>query len=399
MPVKGNYDDERKCGNPTRSKQVKELLRRVAILGGKKKTEEVVGQHSRVQPVPLAVGGGRLGLLQRVHAQNNDFINILNTMGLALRTFGGSLQQMKSALETSNIAIRHEISNGAEGEEDDDDGDGDLQEAPADADVAMREGILTDIPTLEAEMKQHVARVAETLQDFINTNVVTNREMTILSGADGFCTFASNDSGKQMDVPDGFVLPSVDLCKAWHHWITGFPDFKVKKENGEIVDCPIRPLRFINSSNIPHSLKKKFKDGWRPVLLSMTADVAQLLETTPIASMDEKFVQESYNVAFNALAQKAPAIFGDYNADKCSTWKVATWSRKIREQQLGQQQVRRREESSGMTPMDTEDEDGDGEEEIDEGGEEMMQQQQQVVVQSKLEDQSTERPTQHFADI
>jgi hypothetical protein len=115
MPVKGNYDDERKCGNPTRSKQVKELLRRVAVLGGKKKREEVVGQLSRVQPVPLAVGDGRLGLLQRVHAQNNDFVNILNTMGLALRTFGGSLEQMKSALETSNIAIRHELSNGAEG--------------------------------------------------------------------------------------------------------------------------------------------------------------------------------------------------------------------------------------------------------------------------------------------
>jgi hypothetical protein len=398
MPVKGNYDDERKCGNPTRSKQVKELLRRVAVLGGKKKREEVVGQLSRVQPVPLAVGDGRLGLLQRVHAQNNDFVNILNTMGLALRTFGGSLEQMKSALETSNIAIRHELSNGAEGVAEDDYGDDDLEEAPADAAVAMREGVLTDIPTLEAEMKQHVARVAETLQDFIKTNVVTNRDMTILSGADGFCTFGSNDSGKQMDIPDGFVLPSVDLCKAWHHWITGFPDFKVKKENGEIIDAPIRPLRFVDSINIPHSLKKKFKDGWRPVLLSMTADVAQLLEATPIASMDDKFVQESYNVALNALAQKAPAIFGDYNADKCSTWKVATWSRKIREQQLGQQQVRRREESSGTTPMDTEDEDGDGEEEID-VKEEMVQQQQQVVVQSKLEDQSMERPTEHFADI
>ncbi|KAL3771925.1 hypothetical protein ACHAW5_008038 [Stephanodiscus triporus] len=361
MPVKGSYDAERKCGNPTRSKQVKELLQRVAILGGKKKMKEVGGQHSRGQPIQLAaVGGGRHGLLRRVHAQNNGFIKMLSMMGLALRTFGSSLEKIKNELETSNIVIRHELSNRAEGEEDDEDDDeDDLQAAPADADEKMIERVLTDIPTMEAEMKQHVAQVAETLQDFMNINVVTNRDMRIVSGADGFCTFGSSNSGKQMDLPDGFDLPSVDLSKAWHHWITGFPDFKVKKDNGEIIDAPIRPLRFVNTSNIPQSLRKKFKDGWRPILLSMTADVAQMLETTPIAAMDEKFVQDSFDVAMKALLQKAPAIFEDLNADKCATWKVATWSRKIREQQLGQLQVRRREESSDTAPMDTEDEDGD----------------------------------------
>ncbi|KAL3827031.1 hypothetical protein ACHAXA_007538 [Cyclostephanos tholiformis] len=398
MPVKGNYDEARKCGNPTRSRQVKDLLHRVAVLGGKKKREVVAAQYSQVgtqhshgQPIPLVAGGGQHGLLRRVLAQNNEFINILSTMGSALRTFDRSLEQMKSALETSNIAIRHELSNVNKGDGDDDDGDDEL------ADETMSEGVKTDIPSMEAEMKQHVAQVAETLQDFMNSNVVTNRDMTVISGADGFCTFGSNDSGKQMDIPEGFVLPSVDLCKAWYHWIAGFPDFKVKNDNGEIIDAPIRPLRFVNTTNIPHSLKKTFKDGWRPILLSMIADVAQMLETTPIAAIDAKFVQDSYDVAMKALVQKAPAIFSDYNAEKFSKWKVATWSRKIREQQLGQQQVRRSVESSGATPMDTEDEDGDVDEEIDV--------EEQVVGQLKLMDQPTQpsedrcnQPSQHYED-
>jgi hypothetical protein len=392
MPVKGNYDEFMNCGNPTRSKQVKELLQRVAVLGGKKKREEVGVQHSQGKPIPLVAGGGQHGLLRRVHTQNNEFINILSTMGSALRTFDRSIEQMKAALETSNIAIRHELSNVNNGDDNNDDGDDDL------ADETMSEGVTTDIPTLEAEMKQHVAQVAETLQDFINANIVTNRDMTVLSGADGFCTFGSNDSGKRMDIPEGFVLPSVDLSKAWNHWITGFSDFKVKNDNGEIIDAPIRPLRLVNTSNIPHSLKKTFKDGWRPILLCMMADVAQMLETTPIAAIDAKFVQDSYDVAIKALVQKAPAIFGDNSAEKFSKWKVATWSRKIREQQLGQKQMRRSVEIVGMTQMDTEDEDGDVEEEIDE--------EEEVVGQQNTRDEPTqpsgdlrEHPAQQFEDL
>jgi hypothetical protein len=384
MPVKGNYDEFMNCGNPTRSKQVKELLRRVAVLGGKKRREEVVGvQQSPGKPMPLVAGGGQNGLLRRVHNQNNEFINILSTMGSALRTFDRSIEQMKAALETSNIAIRHELSSANyNGDDDNDDGDDDL------ADETMSEGATSDIPTLEAEMKLRVARVADTLQDFINANIVIDRDMTVLSGADGFCSFGSNDSGKRMDIPEGFLLPSVDLCKAWNHWITGFPDFKVKKHNGGIIDAPIRPLRLVNTSNIPHSLKKTFKDGWRPILLCMMADVAEMLETTPVAAIDAKFVQDSYDVALKALVLKAPAIFGDISAEKIGKWKVATWSRKIREQQLGQKQMRRGMGVSGTTQMDTEDEDGDEEEELN--GEE-----EEEVGNQKPRDQ----PTQPSGDL
>jgi hypothetical protein len=348
MPIKGSYDHERKSGNPTRSRQVKELLQKVANMGGKTKRENSTSngtislrQQQQHSPPILSMaagvhvdGGGRHGLLQRVHAQNSEFVNILNTMGSVLHTFGQSLDQIKSALETSNIAIRHELANVAEKEKEDDDDD-----TPADDAEVIRGGERIDFSTLDAEMKNHIAQVTKSLQDFMNTNIVTNTR--ILSGSDGFCSFGSTDSGKQLDIPDGFTLPSVELITAWQYWLTGFPNFKVTKDNGEIIDAPIRPLRFVGIGNIPQSLKKNFKDGWRPILLSMTADVKQLLDSTPITEINDAFIVDSYNTALKALHQKAPGIFdsSDGGTGKYSTWKVATWSRKIREHQLGQQQV------------------------------------------------------------
>lgn len=86
----------------------------------------------------------------------------------------------------------------------------------------------------------------------------------------------------------------------------------------------------------------------------MCGEVAQMLETTPVAAMDQKFVQQTFDVAMAALASKAPGIFADSNSDKCSTWKVATWSRKIREHSLGQQQLRGRQSiDTGVTPLKT----------------------------------------------
>lgn len=359
MPIKGSYDYERKCGNPTRSRQVKELLQKVANMGGKTKTKNSsngtlssFGQQHHCPPmssmaaeVHVDGGGGREGLLHRVHAQNSDFVNILKTMGSVLHTFGQSLEQIKSALETSNIAIRNELTNVAK-EEDDVDYDYAIplgnEALPADNAEAIRGGERIDFSALDAEMTNHIAQVNKSLQEFMNTHIVTNTR--ILSGADGFCSFGSTSSGKQLDLPNGFTLPSVVLIKAWQYWLTGLPDFKVTKYNGEIVDAPIRPLRFVGIGNIPKSLKKNYKDGWRPILLSMTADLGQLLDGTPIAEMDDTFIIDSYNDALKALHQKAPAIFdsSDGGTVKYSTWKVSTWSRKIREHHLGQQQVSRR---------------------------------------------------------
>ena len=358
MPHKENWDDEKKCGNPTRSKLVKELLHRVVELGGTSRKRKggaagdgAVGDDDGDGGVPTVASDGPRGLLRRMHAQNGDFITILGTMGTALRTFSRSVEQMKAALETNNIAIRHELSTedadvGEDGGDDHDD-DGDDEDAREGAPQAPKEmAPPVDIPAIDAEMRSQAAHVAEVLDEFMNANVVTNRR--VLSGADGFCTFGSErDPGRRTDVPDGFDLPSVDLLRAWRHWIMGFPEFKVRNDDGEVVDAPIRPLQFVNTTDLPQSLKKKFKDGWRPILMSMQGDVAHMLETTPGGCVDERFVQDTYNAAMSALVAKAPGIFAESNAEKCGTWKVATWSRKIREQQLGQQQVKRREESSG----------------------------------------------------
>jgi len=111
-----------------------------------------------------------------------------------------------------------------------------------------------------------------------------------------------------------------------------------------VIDAPIRPLRFVNTSDLPQSLKKKFKDGWRPILLSMQGDVADMLQSTPVSEVDEKFVLETYEIAMKKLLAKAPGICAESGWDRYGSWKVATWSRKIREQCLGQQQVRRRRE-------------------------------------------------------
>lgn len=99
MPVKGSYDHERKCGNPTRSRQVKELLQKVANMGGKTKREissnGTLSSFGQQQHSPLMLSmaaevhvddDGREGLLHRVHAQNSEFVNILNTMGSVLHT-------------------------------------------------------------------------------------------------------------------------------------------------------------------------------------------------------------------------------------------------------------------------------------------------------------------------
>jgi len=404
MPHKENWDSATTGGsgrgNPTKSREVKALMQRVVALGGgeKKKTRKELedsgaanaaasqyNNNNNIYGMPSSTAGGDggpHGLLRRMQAQNNDYITILDTMGMALRTFGRSVQQMKMALETNNIAIRNELSknyasgdsnnnnnnnsngynNGDNnGDDDNDDQDDETLENPTRPSPP-------NIPAMNLEMKQSTSKFTDIIEHFSTSNVVITpiTDIKILSGADGFCTFHSELSGKQTDVPDGFEFPSCDLLRAWRHWIAGFPDFKMRNDNGcnntnnnnnnnnngdndddddeGVIDAPIRPLRFVNTSDLPQSLKKKFKDGWRPILLSMQGDVADMLQSTPVSEVDEKFVLETYEIAMKKLLAKAPGICAESGWDRYGSWKVATWSRKIREQCLGQQQVRRRRE-------------------------------------------------------
>lgn len=343
MPLKQNWDPDRGQGNPTRSKEVKEVMHRVSALGGKRKKESIYQPESHLT-MEVVPSDGPVGLLNRMHTQNSEFIHILDTMETSLHTFTRSVSQMKSSLQTNNIAIRHELNAQANG--------GTAQVAELDAIMAQQGGQIS-LPTLASEVSESAGKVEESLQGFIDMSAV-NTDMRVVAGSDGFTTFVSAMSGKHMDVPEGFTLPSVDLLTAWRHWLIGFPDYKIKNDEGGIMDCPIRPLRLVNTVDLPQTLRKKFKDGWRPILVSMSGDVAQQLENTPASMMDEKFIAQTYNVAMTALSTKAPAMFADSNSDKCSTWKVATWSRKIRENSLGQQQVRQSSMGGAVGQLKTE---------------------------------------------
>mmetsp|Transcript_32307 Transcript_32307/g.61831 ORF Transcript_32307/g.61831 Transcript_32307/m.61831 type:complete len:598 (-) Transcript_32307:176-1969(-) len=378
-------------GNPTKSREVKALMQRIVALGGGEKrknrkdfddstTTAASQDNNYIYGMSLssstAGDGGPHGLLRRMQAQNNDYITILDTMGMALRTFGRSVQQMKMALETNNITIRHELSknygdnsnsnnnNGCNNDDNNGDNDENDDHDKEDNDMentTPRLSSTPNIPAMNLEIKESTSKFNDIIQHFSTSNVVITSitDIKILSGADGFCTFHSELTGKQTDVPDGFEFPSCDLLRAWRHWIAGFPDFKMRNENSIInsnnsddddegvIDAPIRPLRFVNTSDLPQSLKKKFKDGWRPILLSMQGDVADMLQSTPVSEVDEKFVLETYEIAMKKLFAKAPGICAESGWDRYGTWKVATWSRKIREQCLGQQQVRRRQEKNG----------------------------------------------------
>ena len=70
MPIKDNWNPELKRGNPTRSKEVKEVMHRVIALGGKKKKEEPTydDSHEHYTNGNLAAqvpSDGPRGLLQR----------------------------------------------------------------------------------------------------------------------------------------------------------------------------------------------------------------------------------------------------------------------------------------------------------------------------------------------
>ena len=53
------------------------------------------------------------------------------------------------------------------------------------------------------------------------------------------------------------------------------------------------------------------------------------------ANIDDAFIKMTYDQAMSALHSKAPNMTSGKNEQKHLTWKVATWSRKIREEQLG----------------------------------------------------------------
>lgn len=333
MPRTAPWDPNEGRGNPTKSPEVKNLLLRVkskSIEDNRKKTPDQMQQrgYSGIEEIVTAMNSadGASGLLQKIQGRNDEFIQMLETMGTSVASLGASIEQMKTSLEMSNNAITKELSKedtAAAGVDDD----------AGQAKTATFISELPDVMGLASKMQEEVTKVAETLQGFMSNPISLSQEMTITPSVSGYCAFTKD--GKSYDIPAGFVFPQCDLYGAWRHWLIGFPDHKIRNNKNEIIDAPIKPLRLVSLGTVHQSAKKKFKDGWRPILIFMQAEIEQDLDSMPVASIDDSFIKMTYDQALAALQSKAPNMMSGKNEQKHLTWKVATWSRKIREEQLG----------------------------------------------------------------
>jgi len=135
MPKKEiSWDPAEKSGNPTRSHEVNNLIKKVrdfdAEIGGAKKRKSLAAQKAMLsttpaaakrareslpfdfapvaapQPLPmLSTGGAALqGILHRMHTQNESFIDLFGGLSSSLDVF-------KSTLQANNVAIMNEIAN------------------------------------------------------------------------------------------------------------------------------------------------------------------------------------------------------------------------------------------------------------------------------------------------
>lgn len=328
LPRNAPWEPNEGRGNPTKSLEVKNLLLRVkSIEDGRKKPPDHIQQqriYGGVEEMVTAINSGEsaTGLLQKIQGRNDEFIKMLETIETSVSSLGTSIEEMKAKLKWSNNLIKDEIAKDSEG----------LDDARY-TKTATFISELPDVMGIASKMQEDVTKVAETLQGLMGNPIFTSQEMTISPGVSGYCSFT--EDSKSYDIPAGFVFPLCDLYGAWRHWLIGFPDHKIRNNKNEVIDAPIKPLRLISLSNVHQSAKKKFKDGWRPILMFMQAEIEQDLETMHVASMDVPFIKMTYDHAMSALQSKAPNIMSGKNEQKHQTWKVATWSRKIREQQLG----------------------------------------------------------------
>jgi hypothetical protein len=330
MPRTAPWDPNEGRGNPTKSVEVKNLLLRVkSIEDNRKKTPDQIQQrgYSGIEEIVTAMNSadGASGLLQKIQGRNDEFIQILETMGTSVASLGASIEQMKTSLEMSNNAIEKELSKEVTTATGGDDA--------GQTKTATFISELPDVMGLASKMQEEVTKVADALQGFMSNPISLSQEMTITPSVSGYCAFA--EDGKSYDIPAGFIFPQCDLYGAWRHWLIGFPDHKIRNNKNEIIDAPIKPLRLVSLGTVHQSAKKKFKDGWRPILIFMQAEIDQNLDSMPVASIDDSFIKMTYDQALSALQNKAPNMMSGKNEQKHQSWKVATWSRKIREEQLG----------------------------------------------------------------
>ncbi len=83
----------------------------------------------------------------------------------------------------------------------------------------------------------------------------------------------------------------------------------------------------IDGGQLPAQTKKVFDNVWRPVLELMEYEVEGSLASTPVSKMDAKWLSSQYTYALSHVCNKYP----DIKAELVGSWKISTWSVKIRQ--------------------------------------------------------------------
>jgi hypothetical protein len=336
--------------NPAKSSQVKTLMDSIRLLstrtggGFSRFPQDSTAESALTEQDPLFESNVTAAqLLNKLHSRNAQFLSIIQSMDSTIRTLNRAVQQMKRALESHNVEMP----------------DNDVTSLP------MLDHTATTV--LVAQLNEEENGLAAELKKLTNytSYPASMRTTGIKVGPDGFVTFF-NEMGKEMDLPEGFELPTCDLIDAWTAWLKGFPNHKfqtstVDGEEESLVSAPIKPLRNMKLGSIPSSLKKKYKDGWRPILQHMTAAVEQMLAGVPPSEMDETFINATFTAAMDVLIDKLPTMVDGKN-ERSKTWKVATWSRKIREVKPKKQETHGPEESSAYLMKEGDEADIEGHE-------------------------------------
>lgn len=138
--------------------------------------------------------------------------------------------------------------------------------------------------------------------------------------------------------PDFRFVSSVTLRRAWDAWVIGYPGniSTTKDDDGNTIrtNSPVRPLRFITQNNmIPtaNRARRVWADEWKPVLLVMHDGAKDMIRNIG-QNAGAELMEASYHAGRAKLQEKYPRLFEGANDERNRQWKVATWSRKVREQ-------------------------------------------------------------------
>ena len=190
----------------------------------------------------------------------------------------------------------------------------------------VSKAIANSTNTMEAKIVDAVTKATSQLRSQCSDNVESDDGSLRLNGpADGrlstqslyptykyqdeHATTKRNKNRTDWDVPVDFDLPQADLYVAWTAWLLGYPLNKSMRSNGEMYNAPVKPLHLLQrGGKMPHKLKKKFDNAWRPALELMHDEVESTIRSTSIKDRNDAFIKSTYDHALRNVCAKYPDI-------------------------------------------------------------------------------------------